>query len=713
MHFDERDSEPFKQWIIKKLENIFDADSDVLADYVLALVKTDDPEPVAKSNCIEQLKDFLGDNTESFINNAFLAIATKNYDPSRPTPKPAATGHLPPSDTNYELPKQRSDNRKRSLRGEDVTDPHDGQRWRHQDDGRPVKQARRGGRNHEKARGKSSFPIGQRYADPVPYVPSQTQMLQQPPMPGPLPGMQPFDPNDPMGSIIAMGQLMGLPLPPFPSDQTLPIQAGNGQRCRDYDVKGFCSRGVSCPYEHGESPYVMPQQSDEYDPTMPAPIRTGQLDAVPATRGRGGRRERGRGSWRGGNKRSEFAHVGRIRDPNISTLVVEQIPEENFDEPSVRNFFSQFGTVTHVTMEPYQQLAIVDYDDHKSAKAAYDSPKSVFDNRFVKVYWYKPEKMPKATYGANTDDALSSEMQQDEPDFDPEEVSRQQEEAQRRYDEARKQREDNLKRRQEVDEKLIQMEREHKKLVDLLAHKTGEVFPSTINGNDNPQTRSLKEQLAKLEAEAKSLGIDPDNLSVAGSRSLSNGYSTSFSRGRGGFRGRRGIGYYQPSYRGGHGGAFALRRSAIALDNRPKTLAVTFEAGDYEEHEEKLRQYLMFNGMESASLARHPERGDTALVSFQERYEGENFMDATIGMGPLGASNLPGQLGKLDISWYSGERPTAAPVATAHVANDQDVSSNPNVDVENGHIPQSSTEERDEVQDDMDTYDDDDLDRWG
>ncbi|KAI7515218.1 hypothetical protein KC316_g21565, partial [Hortaea werneckii] len=45
MHFDELDSEPFKQWIIKKLENIFDADSDVLADYVLALVKTDDPEP--------------------------------------------------------------------------------------------------------------------------------------------------------------------------------------------------------------------------------------------------------------------------------------------------------------------------------------------------------------------------------------------------------------------------------------------------------------------------------------------------------------------------------------------------------------------------------------------------------------------------------------------------------------------------------------------
>ncbi|KAI7503795.1 hypothetical protein KC347_g8498 [Hortaea werneckii] len=713
MHFDELDSEPFKQWIIKKLENIFDADSDVLADYVLALVKTDDPEPVAKANCIEQLKDFLGDNTESFINNAFHAIATKNYDPSSQALKPAATSYLPPGHTTSEPPKRRSDNRKRSLYGEDVTDPHDGQRWRHEEGGRPAKQAKRGGRNHEKSRGKSYLPSGQHYANSASYMPSQQQTLQQPPMPGPLPGMQPFDPNDPMGSIIAMGQLMGLPLPPFPSEQPLPTQAGNSQRCRDYDIKGFCSRGVSCPYEHGENPYVVPQQLDEYDPTMPAPVRTGQLDTSPATRGRGGRREKGRGGRRGGNKRSEFAHVGRIRDSNSSTLVVEQIPEENFDEQSVRDFFGQFGTVTHITMEPYQRLAIVDYDNHESAKAAYDSPKSVFDNRFVKVYWYKPEKVPKASFGAHPDDALSSEMQQDEPDFDPEEVSRQQEEAQRRYDEARQQREENLRRRQEVDEKLIQMEREHKKLVDLLAHKTGEVFPSTINGDDNPQTRSLKEQLAKLEAEAKSLGIDPDNLSVAGSHSMSNGYSTSFYRGRGGYRGRRGTSYHQPSYRGGHGGAFAPRRSAIALDNRPKTLAVTFEAGDYEEHEEKLRQYLMFNGMESASLVKHPERADTALASFQERYEGENFMDATIGMGPLRASNLPGQLGKLDISWYSGARPAAAPVAMAQVVNDQDVSGRPAADVENGHISQSSGDEHDGIQDDMDTYDDDDLDRWG
>ena len=42
MHLDDSEAELLKKWIIKKLEDISDADSDVLADYVLALVKTDD-----------------------------------------------------------------------------------------------------------------------------------------------------------------------------------------------------------------------------------------------------------------------------------------------------------------------------------------------------------------------------------------------------------------------------------------------------------------------------------------------------------------------------------------------------------------------------------------------------------------------------------------------------------------------------------------------
>ena len=41
--------------------NSSDADSDVLADYVLALIRTEAPDEQLKANAIENLEDFLRD----------------------------------------------------------------------------------------------------------------------------------------------------------------------------------------------------------------------------------------------------------------------------------------------------------------------------------------------------------------------------------------------------------------------------------------------------------------------------------------------------------------------------------------------------------------------------------------------------------------------------------------------------------------------------
>jgi hypothetical protein len=40
-----------------------DADSDVLADYVLALIKAEEPDDQVRTNCLENLQDFLQDRT--------------------------------------------------------------------------------------------------------------------------------------------------------------------------------------------------------------------------------------------------------------------------------------------------------------------------------------------------------------------------------------------------------------------------------------------------------------------------------------------------------------------------------------------------------------------------------------------------------------------------------------------------------------------------
>jgi hypothetical protein len=43
-------------------DNSSDADTDVLADYVTALVAGDEPEASFRRNCIESLQDFLRDS---------------------------------------------------------------------------------------------------------------------------------------------------------------------------------------------------------------------------------------------------------------------------------------------------------------------------------------------------------------------------------------------------------------------------------------------------------------------------------------------------------------------------------------------------------------------------------------------------------------------------------------------------------------------------
>ena len=79
--FDEEDSSLLKKWIVKRLEDMWvsfttstkclnipsnissrsDADADVLADYVLALLRHQQSEDEVKQMCEDQLLDFLHD----------------------------------------------------------------------------------------------------------------------------------------------------------------------------------------------------------------------------------------------------------------------------------------------------------------------------------------------------------------------------------------------------------------------------------------------------------------------------------------------------------------------------------------------------------------------------------------------------------------------------------------------------------------------------
>jgi RNA-binding protein 26 len=313
------------------------------------------------------------------------------------------------------------------------------------------------------------------------------------------------------------------------------------------------------------------------------------------SRGRNNRKG-GRGGRKGG-ARAPFSAEGPVLDRSKSTIVVESIPEEHFSEEEIREFFSQFGEIQEVSMQPYKRLAVVKYDNWGSANAAYKSHKAIFDNRFVKVFWYKDEQDASKQPGANGakyhgDDGMEVDADA-EPEIDPEEFRRRQEEAQQQFQEKEKKRAEIQRQRDELEQKQRELLDSHRQVTERLRSKLAEKNGGSGEGSA-PATsaEALRATLADLESEAKMLGIDPDAVDET---------SSSYSSGRGGY-GYRGRGSFPPRGRGfrggGRGGYGGLegRHAAYAqysLDNRPKRLAITGVDFSVPDTDESLRHVLL------------------------------------------------------------------------------------------------------------------------
>lgn len=395
---------------------------------------------------------------------------------------------------------------------------------------------------------------------------------------------------------------------------------------------------------------------------------------------------------RSGPKRAAFSFLGPMHDRTQTKLVVECIPEENFDEQQIRDFFSHFGKIEEVTMMAYKRLAIVKFDTWHSANQAYNSPNVIFNNRFVKLFWYKEEKhadigtgggangsqkAPSATNGSRA----SADPQ--EPQIDMDEFKKQQETAQKAHEEKMRQKRELAEKQAELDKKRRELqakqEEEKQKLAKLAASKKHSLA-ATPDAEDtamkeenakpsqtSSQTEALRATLAKLQEEAKSIGLDPhanseedatiSTYSDYGSYSPYSPYPPRGGRG-GYFRGGRGGGGYPPprgAYRGRGGapggrGNIHAAYAAFSLDNRPKKVALTGVDFSAPEKDEALRQHLFSLGELSAEIQVTPAK---THVGFSDRKAAESFFN-TVG----GALLLPGD-DKVEVAWVAN---TAGPL---------------------------------------------------
>ncbi|KAI1431209.1 hypothetical protein GGR50DRAFT_680773 [Xylaria sp. CBS 124048] len=742
MLFAEEDAPLIKAWIVRRLENNSDADADVLADYVLALLRHDGDVETIRRLFEDEIPDFLREDAAAFTHDVLQAVKYRSFVPGAAPPPPASvlpslgvrqphyplpqasTHAVPQSDlptkspislynpaapyaTTSVPPLSQRNSRKRAHSEHDDGDvdiiltnqtPYGGQ---------PYKQQRRGGGFGQRG-GRYDDVYGSRSYRGAPQFPAV------PPAPAPYGAPLPFGPPAlDASSILENIQILQSLLPT--ADLPPPLYSGVGntaprrrkQRCRDYESKGYCSRGNKCNFEHDAQPlYIpppIPAAVDEYDPnnaalslpplgllqppTGPKLGLSGPLPLPLPSTNRGeikkARRIKGR---------PPIAATGPNHDKTKSSIVVQNIPTENCTEDQVRGYFSQFGSITEVVMKAQNNTAMIKFESWESANAAWSSPKVIFDNRFVKVFWQKEdgakeeagqEPVPNAKLTNDKSDghtngtALASETTQTEPELDLKEFHRRQLEAQKIHEAKRKQRETiGLERQQlmecqkELQQRQAEAKRQLQAKLKVSSAKNGvpplTADPSTQSKDKktSAQTEVLKAQLAALEREANQLGIDPDEAH--------DDTSPWFARGRGRGRVYRGRGTFVPrAIRAGYGyqgrgGAVEARHAAYAvysLDNRPKSVALSGVDLTTTENDEALRQYLFsvgeFNEIHSAPAVTH--------VTFKDRKTAEKFM-----FGITTGHSIHGIEGKVKAAWASSAPQSAKTTVEVDTGNPEE-----------------------------------------
>lgn len=455
--------------------------------------------------------------------------------------------------------------------------------------------------------------------------------------------------------------LPGKPRPKYLAAMSTPysLKPKKQRRCKAWDTSGYCPRGPSCKYEHIMAP-KFPDPSvnplEYYDPCKPGLQASGHQQPQPVSFAPSFLDPTFTMQFLPSqNNNKAFSMDALLSFPAEETtmdydrtIVVEEIPKENYTDHFIKQYFSQFGNVVRVSL-PVTPLrsAIVTFQAHNSALQAFNSPKAVFDNRFVKVSWYTAwiagSPIENNLYGAN-----------DSEDIDMESFLQRQVEAQKNFEERlrkkkelEEERQQVAKRREGLEEEICQFRRNCAAKGIELPSNGQEAFSGSGSSSEGLSTADLKAKLAQVEAEARMLGIDPDDdtESVAdwplASRGSFRGRGYSYARYkiRGSFRG-----YWYRSR-----GTFSSIHEAFAhysLDNRPKQVLVSGPDFSTTERDQALRYHLIAIG-EFSGIS-HDSKGTT--VSFKDHKSAKKFFDSIQDSG-----RVRGIDDAVHISWVQNE----------------------------------------------------------
>ena len=129
------------------------------------------------------------------------------------------------------------------------------------------------------------------------------------------------------------------------------------------------------------------------------------------------------------------------------------------NELTIREWFSQFGPLNQVIVDPAWGKAILVYADYESAAKAWNDPRPVFSNRFVKIWWKKTETSTSEPPSEKLSGAIIDQVELEIAREAAAKAQKEHEEKQRRKEELEMKREELERQRLELVEKQ-RLERE-------------------------------------------------------------------------------------------------------------------------------------------------------------------------------------------------------------------------------------------------------------
>lgn len=198
-----------------------------------------------------------------------------------------------------------------------------------------------------------------------------------------------------------------------------------------------------------------------------------------------------RGRGRGGRGRGGMGGGSYYQNRQNTMLVVENIPPEYCEISKINDYFKKFGSLTNITVQAHLSKAVLQYSTNAEANAAYNSPDPIFGNRFVKVYWHKPESSEEKPAAAAADaqtTAPKPEAGQKRSEPDPEEVAA-------RAAELAKQREEKQKKHQERMKAILEIQKQKEQLLQQQIQEQKRLMDKFANSKNMSQQE--KEELLK------------------------------------------------------------------------------------------------------------------------------------------------------------------------------------------------------------------------